>query len=176
MSRQRSTLIGVGVIILVFGIHAIAQRSSPDSDLERGLGQSDSRVETRHLTVTTSASAVSVQGRLTLFVDVTPKPKMHVYSPEQKDVIPVTLTVSADGLRISPTKFPKPEKYYFAPLKETQFVYSRPFRLALDATLVPTLIGGSEPLTIKGMLRYQACDDAICYLPQNLPLVWTVKR
>ncbi len=29
-------------------------------------------------------------------------------------------------------------------------------------------------LTIKGTLTYQACDDAICYLPVHLPLAWTV--
>ena len=33
--------------------------------------------------------------------------------------------------------------------------------------------GGS--LAIKGTLRYQACDEAICYLPVTLPLAWTVK-
>ena len=29
-------------------------------------------------------------------------------------------------------------------------------------------------LTIKGTLRYQACDDKVCYLPQSIPLSWTV--
>ena len=29
------------------------------------------------------------------------------------------------------------------------------------------------PLTIKGKLRYQACDDRVCYLPKDLALEWT---
>jgi DsbC/DsbD-like thiol-disulfide interchange protein len=178
MSLRRSTPLRVAVavsavLVLHGGPHLAARQSSSELDLGRGLKQSGNRVETRHLTLTTSTSAVTAQGGVTLFVDVSPKPKMHVYSPEQKDVITVALTVGADGIRVGPTKYPKPEKYFFAPLKETQYVYSRPFRLAQDATLTTT--PGTE-LTIKGTLRYQACDDAVCYVPQNVPVTWMVKR
>jgi DsbC/DsbD-like thiol-disulfide interchange protein len=137
------------------------------------------RAETRHLTLTTSASAREVPqgGRVTLFVDIAPKPKMHVYSPEQKDVIPIALRIEAtDGVRSGATTFPKPEKYFFAPLKETQLVYSRPFRLAHEITLDAAnghQAGSSDlPIAISGTVRYQACDDAICYLPQTVPVSW----
>jgi hypothetical protein len=30
-------------------------------------------------------------------------------------------------------------------------------------------------LTIKGTLRYQACDDTTCYLPTTVPAEWTIK-
>jgi DsbC/DsbD-like thiol-disulfide interchange protein len=173
LSLVRAAVFASTVCALLGGRPLAAWQSSSELDLGRGLKQSGNRVETRHLTLTTSTGAVTAQGGLTLFVDVTPKPKMHVYSPEQKDVIAVALTVAADGVRVGTTKFPKPEKYFFAPLKETQFVYSRPFRLAQDATLTTTT--GTE-LTIKGMLRYQACDDAVCYVPQNVPVSWMVKR
>jgi hypothetical protein len=129
-------------------------------------------VETRHLTVSTSSGPLARTRRVTLFAEVTPKPKMHVYSPEQKDVIPVALTIEP-GDHVTPgvTRFPKPEKYFFAPIKETQFVYSKSFRLAQDVTLAASASGA---VTIKGTLRYQACDDSICYVPQNVPLSWTV--
>jgi hypothetical protein len=29
-------------------------------------------------------------------------------------------------------------------------------------------------LTISGSLRYQACDDKVCYQPVSVPLSWTV--
>jgi hypothetical protein len=137
------------------------------------------RVETRHLTLTTSASAPDLArgGRVTLFVDIAPKPKMHVYSPEQKDVIPIALTIEAtDRIRSGATTFPKPEKYFFAPLKETQLVYSKPFRLAQEIThLAADGAGTSDvPITINGTLRYQACDDTICYLPQSVPVSWAL--
>ena len=132
--------------------------------------------ETKHLTLTTSASAATVApgGRLTLFVHITPKPTMHVYSPEQKDVIPVAIALAPnDAVRTGKTTFPKPEKYFFAPLQLTQLVYSKPFRLAQEVTIseAPAVKG---QVTVKGTLRYQACDEAICYLPQNVPVEWTI--
>jgi hypothetical protein len=139
--------------------------------------------ETPHLTVHLSASdaAVAPGTRFSLFVDITPKPKMHVYAPEQEGTIPVSVALrDGAGVRAHAPRFPKPEKYFFAPLKETQLVYSRPFRIVQDVTvaLTPDLrerakTPGAE-LTIEGTLRYQACDDAICYLPKQVPLSWRV--
>ena len=31
-----------------------------------------------------------------------------------------------------------------------------------------------ETLTIEGGLAYQACDDAVCYRPDTIPLAWRV--
>jgi hypothetical protein len=28
---------------------------------------------------------------------------------------------------------------------------------------------------IKGTLRYQACDDTICYMPKNVPVSWSIR-
>jgi DsbC/DsbD-like thiol-disulfide interchange protein len=132
-------------------------------------------VETRHLKLSTAASVRSARpgGRVLLFVDVAPKSNMHVYAPEQKDYIPIQLTLVPDEhVRALPAKYPRAEKFFFAPLEETQRVYSRPFRIAQ-----PIALSGSAPegeLTIKGTVRYQACDDAICYLPQEIAVSWTV--
>jgi hypothetical protein len=27
---------------------------------------------------------------------------------------------------------------------------------------------------VAGTLRYQACDEKTCYLPENAPLTWTI--
>jgi DsbC/DsbD-like thiol-disulfide interchange protein len=131
--------------------------------------------ETRHLKITlTPVTTTAVPGaRVSLFVDVTPKPKMHVYAPDQKEYIPISLTLMPDdAFTAQPVKYPKPEKYFFAPLKETQLVYSKPFRIAQPVTVARTV---TDPtLTVKGTLRYQACDDAICYVPQDIPVSWTI--
>ncbi|MGH9308868.1 MAG: protein-disulfide reductase DsbD N-terminal domain-containing protein [Vicinamibacterales bacterium] len=137
------------------------------------LSTDPTRADTRHLTLTTSASTRNVRpgARVSLFVDVTPKPKMHVYSPEQKDVIPVALKLDPPaGVQVGAANYPKPEQYFFAPLNETQLVYSKPFRLTQEI-----VVNASSPsVTIKGTLRYQACDEAICYLPQTVPVSWTL--
>lgn len=140
-------------------------------------------LETPHLTITTApvASAATPGGRLELTVDVVPKPKMHVYSPQQKDYIPIALTLqAAPAFSIQPAVYPKPEKYVFAPLKETQLVYSKPFRIIQPVTIAaaPALraagFAAGAALTINGKLRYQACDDAICYMPKEVPVSWRV--
>ena len=140
-------------------------------------------VDTPHLAVTTSASAASVSPGtpFSLLVDVSPKPKMHVYAPGEKDVIPVSLTLEPDdSYRALKPEFPKAEPYFFEQLKLTQLVYSKPFRISQKLSFAPTpavreraqAAGGS--VAIKGSLRYQACDDKVCYPPKTVPLVWTV--
>jgi hypothetical protein len=152
-------------------------------DFSRRPKPTGTRVETRHLTVTTSTSAdaASPADELALYVDVEPKPKMHVYTPEQKDVISVAFLLDPnESIRAGAVRYPRSEKYYFEPLNETQLVYSKPFLLAHNVTLARTTAvrqrasAAGATLTIKGTLRYQACDDAICYMPQDVPISWTV--
>ena len=136
-------------------------------------------VETRHLTITTSATpAAGKPGqRVVLNIDVAPKPKMHVYSPDQpkeQDYIPIALTVdTGDGFKLEKPRFPASEKLFFEPLKETQHVYSKPFRITQP--IVVTSDRAATPLTITGTVRYQACDDAICYVPQTVKVKWEIK-
>jgi hypothetical protein len=33
-------------------------------------------------------------------------------------------------------------------------------------------VSSSGKLVLKGSLRYQACDDRECYLPETVPLAW----
>ena len=128
--------------------------------------------ETQHLTVTPSVSATGT--RVSLIVDIVPKPKMHVYSPEQKDYVPISLTLAAtDGVKAGAPVFPKAEKYVFEALKETQLVYSKPFRIVQDVTLARA--PADRRVTVKGTLRYQACDDRVCYMPQSVGVVWEIK-
>jgi len=134
-------------------------------------GQGPARTETDHLVVTTS-TIPGAGGRVSLVVDVVPKPKMHVYSPEQKDVVPISLKLDPGDFKTQPAVLPKAEKYFFKPLNETQFVYSKPFRIVQPVTLGPA--AAKRPVPLTGSLRYQACDDAICYVPVTVPLVWTI--
>jgi hypothetical protein len=142
----------------------------------------DGRIETRHLTLRTSASAESAAPgtRLTLRLAITPKPKMHVYAPGQKDVIPLTLVLAPNpDIRPGALRLPESETYFFAPLEETQRVYSKPFELVQEVTIADTRAArqrasGRETITIGGRVRYQACDDTICYLPQDVPVTWTI--
>ena len=133
------------------------------------------RTETKHLTVVTSSPhrPAAPGARVSLWIDVTPKPSMHVYAPEQKDFIPISLRLERHAA-VSPqdARFPKAETIFSAASQDTQRVYRKPFRIVQDVT-----IGGAAggTLTVKGALRYQACDDAICYAPVTIPVAWTVR-
>lgn len=138
---------------------------------------------TKHLSVITSTSAgtVSPGGRVSLVVEITPKPNMHVYAPGQTDVIPVSLTlVPSDAAVLQPLQFPKAEKLEIKELGETHLVYSKPFRLVQDVTvaasrsLVKRAATSGATFTVKGTLKYQACDNTICYAPVSVPISWTL--
>jgi len=138
---------------------------------------------TKHLTVVTSApaDAVAPGARVSLVVEITPKPNMHVYAPGQKDFIPVSLRLAAtDGLRAEAAQFPVAEKLDLKDLGETHLVYSKPFRIVQDVTIAksrtPLNHSGTRgaSLAVKGTLKYQACDNTICYAPVNVPVTWTI--
>jgi thiol:disulfide interchange protein DsbD len=132
---------------------------------------------TKHLTVATSgpADAVARGARMSLVVEITPKPNMHVYAPGQKDFIPVSLTLPAtDGLKAEAAQFPAAEKLNVKELGETHLVYSRPFKIVQDVTIAKSRTLSAASLTVKGTLKYQACDNTICYAPVSVPVTWTI--
>jgi len=134
--------------------------------------QQSEPIETAHLSAKT---ATNVTGQRTwLVVDIVPKPKMHVYAPGEKDAIPVGLTVDPDpAFNVGKAIFPPPQKYFFAPLKLTQLVYSKAFRITQPITVTRPPANGT--LAITGTLQYQACDDAVCYVPKSVPVKWELK-
>lgn len=140
-------------------------------------GSADSTT-TKHLTVATSATpaAVAPGARVSLVVNVTPKPDMHVYAPGQKDFIPVSLTLEAtDAIKAEVAQFPVAEKLEVQDLGETHLVYTKPFRIVQDVTIAKSApVTRSSTITVKGTLKYQACDTSICYAPVSVPVTWTL--
>lgn len=142
------------------------------------------RHETAHLVATTAAVSTPVAPgtRVSLRLDVAPKATMHVYSPGQKDYIPISLTIEKTAaVKAQPAVFPKAEQYYFKALEETQLVYSKPFQIVQDVTIASTPALGNRArtpgatLVVKGTLEYQACDESVCYRPVSVPVTWTLR-
>jgi cytochrome c biogenesis DsbD-like protein len=118
-----------------------------------------------------------VGDRMTLSVDVVPKARMHVYAPGS-NYRPIKITIEPQpALTIGETAYPRAESYYFKPLNETQPVYQAPFRLQVALTVgeIETSGGRASTITVAGALDYQACDDRVCYLPESIPVRWTMK-
>jgi DsbC/DsbD-like thiol-disulfide interchange protein len=134
--------------------------------------------ETAHLRIATSAvpEAAKAGAKVALAVDVTPKPGVHVYAPGQDGYIAITLKVDPQPAisTVGKPKYPEPEKFVVPAINETQLVFSKPFRITQDVTLASKLDSG--PLTIKGSIRYQACNDKICFLPTTIQVTWTIHQ
>src|SRR5262245_13040617 len=132
--------------------------------------------ETPHLKISTSATpeAAKAGAKVSLAVDVTPKPGMHVYAPGQDGYIAITVKIDPQPAfsTTGKAKYPEAEKIVIPALNESQLVYDKPFRITQDITLAPKV--GSAPITINGTIRYQACNDKICFLPTNVPVTWTI--
>jgi cytochrome c biogenesis DsbD-like protein len=136
-----------------------------------------SAVDTPHLTVTTSVEN-RTGTHATLVAEISPKPKMHVYAPGQERYIPIVLKVDSTPLFTSAApKYPPPEKLLLPAINDMALVYTKPVRITEEIALtadVRKLQESGGVLTVKGSLKYQACDETICYLPKTVSLEWRV--
>lgn len=138
-------------------------------------------VEGKQLRLTASATATSVAPghRVTLALDIDLKPNMHVYAPGVEGYIAIDWTMKAtDAAKAHDVTYPASEKLYLQAIDETVPVYRNHFRLTRDVTIaqeakIKPLVDASGNFSVEGTLRYQACDDRLCYVPQDLPLKWT---
>ena len=130
----------------------------------------------QHITVDASPSAATVAkgGVVTLWADVTPKPNIHVYATDQEGLTPVTLVLTPQpGVTAGKVKYPASEMSVSAGATQAVPVYRKPFRLAEPITVAASAKSG-EVLTISGVIKYQACDDRLCYPAAALPVTWAV--
>jgi hypothetical protein len=140
------------------------------------------KVTASHLALTTYATdQIAAPGtHFSLVLDVAPERRVHVYAPGVSGYRPIALSVQPQpGLLIRQAQYPKAEDYFFEPLNEHVAVYQRPFRvvqdLAIDASpQAAAALKDRTSLTINATLEYQACDDKVCFIPQSVPLSWTI--
>jgi len=127
-----------------------------------------------HAAIQASPAAVNgaAGAKLALFVDVTPKPGIHVYAPGTEFYIPITVKLNAQP-EIKPGKIAYPKSEMLTLLNEKVPVFQKPFRLTQDVTVDKSAKPGST-VTVSGTVNYQACDDAVCYPPESAPVTWTV--
>ena len=140
--------------------------------------------ETAHLNFTAypSNTSVTVGTRFSLALDVTPGPNMHVYAPgaEEKGYRVIGFNLDQPEIaRIEPVTYPESEIYYFEPLDEHVPVYQEKFTILQEVVMngdarAEEVMSTLDALTLTGTLEYQACDDAICFLPQSIPVSFTV--
>jgi hypothetical protein len=126
--------------------------------------------------------------RVTLIAEIKLPQGMHVYAPEVKTYKPIQLVIeSLELVRLKDARYPRAETMFLPAIKERVPVYRSRFRIVQDVMIMPTrklqeslnALGASREngvtLTIRGRLRYQACDAKTCFLPAELLLSWDLR-
>ncbi len=175
-----------GVVTSRFFEQAYQERSSVGSVLVRLGNNIDvpaTRISAPQIEITSFATDETVAPGMhfSLVLDIKPTARVHVYAPGVTGYKPIAFTIQpTPGLLVGAAEFPKAEDYFFKPLNEHVPVFQQPFRIVQDATIDASAPGqaalkDTSALTISGTLSYQACDDKLCFIPQSVPLSWTVK-
>lgn len=139
-------------------------------------------VEAKHITLRTSATEEELRPgeRVTLSLDATLPPHMHVYAPGVQEYKPVVLNLTAKGLQAEAAVFPASKMLKLAAIHETVPVYQGQFRVLETITLgnaqqVEPLLDANRQLVIDGQFAYQACDNRECFPAETVPVKWTLK-
>ncbi len=173
-----------GVVTARFFEQAFQERSTVSSVLVRlggRLALPATTVKSPQMTITSYVTdrTVAPGTHFSVVLDVIPGPKMRVYAPGVTGGYrPIELSLDLPpGVRVSGALYPASEEYLFEPLNERVQVYQTPFRIVQDVVIDPTpaaVAALGKSVTLRGTLRYQACDDEVCFSPQSVPLTWTV--
>jgi hypothetical protein len=130
------------------------------------------------VTLTPAPPATAIRGKSTS-VDL----RFHISSgfhinsnkPAAEYLIPTTLKLDVPtDIVVGKITYPPGESvsFAFAP-DEKLSVYSGVFELSVKVRPLATVLPGKYE--IRGRLKYQACDNAACYPPKQLPVDFEVK-
>jgi DsbC/DsbD-like thiol-disulfide interchange protein len=126
----------------------------------------------QHVAATAKAGPTGAGGRVTLELEVTPNPGIHVYAPGARDFTPVALVLTPRaGITVSKPIYPKADPPVPGALDDAP-AYRKTFRIAQ-----PVVISGAagKDVVVNGVLNYQSCDERVCYPVASLPVSWTIK-
>ncbi len=137
------------------------------------------RTDQVSVTVLAPQDRVRPGNRLTLSVEVSPAPGVHLYAPgaEGQGYYPIALMVEAPPhCAVHTPCYPPAGLLEIPGLGDRVPAYADPIRILVDLSLgsrqdlADALAAGQ--LAVHGRLLVQACDERVCYPPQEAPLVW----
>jgi hypothetical protein len=149
-------------------------------DLVEGSGR---QVAAPHfgLSLSQSDRLVIPGSRITVAAEITLPSGTHVYAPGVSGYKPIQLVLDpSPDLKLSDVRYPKPVTLYLPAIKESVPVFEGRFQIRQDVVVSSDgafvkSIGGGKKVTLKGILKYQACDKTKCFLPQEVELSWDIQ-
>ena len=160
------------------------ERVSASDILVQDFGQkpvrTSSQVETKHLRlVSTASTPIARPGhRIALTLEIELKPTMHVYAPGVQGYIPIDWSLDlGHAAKMHPLVYPASTMLHLDAINETVPVYRDRIHIVREITFSPEnelkpLVNDAGEVQLKGLFRYQACDDRECFIPRTIPLQW----
>ena len=143
-------------------------------------------VNAPHLQLTLEQSDRSVipGGRVSLIAEIELPPHVHVYSPGVQGYKPIQLTLQGlPGIELQPVVYPSSKMLYLEAIQERVPVFEGKFRISQDLTVTPSrtadalrsVFSKERTISITGDLKYQACDQTVCYPPTSVAVKWQLE-
>jgi thioredoxin:protein disulfide reductase len=125
-----------------------------------------------NVTATLSADKLAAGAKFRVAVTVDLPDPWHIQANPVSfpELIPTVLTMeSTDAIQFGPVTYPtgKPEKVSWA--EQPVALYAGKAVIVVDGTVENAAPLG--PITLRGSLRYQACDNQVCYAPKTVPII-----
>jgi len=165
MSKTKTRPIAVVPGVLVAGL--ILSGVPTNAQLQKPMAELTPVVEQQAIR---PGQTVTVELRVELPEDI------HVQSDKPRDpfLIPTVLTFTLpQGVTVQEILYPPSTDFLQAGQDEPLAVFEHEFtievRLALGAEVSP------GEMVVPGRLRYQACDDAVCFAPVTAAVEWHVQ-
>lgn len=160
VSRRAAVIAGAALVLFATAGSGRAQIARPKAEL----------------TPTVAQASVRPGERVRLSLDVRLPETVHVQADKPRDpsLIPTALTLQAPaGVTIGKITYPAASDLKQAGQKEPLAVFGHAFTITVEAEIAAATAPGD--LVIPARLRYQACDEAMCYPPTKAETQWTVR-
>lgn len=123
-------------------------------------------------TVTTRGPKPGGVVRLTAHVRLPKGLRVQSAKPRDPDLIPTELQATLPvGVTLVDIVYPKASDLTLPGYKEPLAVYPNEFDIVARVRLGQVAAG---PLVLPATLRYQACNDSVCFPPARVALSWTI--
>jgi cytochrome c biogenesis protein CcdA len=121
------------------------------------------------------ATRVAPGGELHAALRVTLPPGFHTNSNKPRDpsLIPITVTLPSAapaGVSIAELVFPLPTELKQRGADQPLLVFEGEFPIGVALSVGPDVKPG--PVKVPVRLRYQACDESMCYIPTSVDAEW----
>jgi len=139
------------------------------------MGQSSPRLPYAEATPVPIGAPVKAGTTVRAVLQVKVAPGFHVQSDRPRDpsLIPLTLTIDAPpGISLSGLVFPPSKDFTLKGSDQPLAVFEGAF--SIEARLAVAKDHPAGEITVPARLRYQACDETVCFRPMTIATSWTL--